>query len=176
MQIKLLFEEVWLPVIGYETEYLVSNYSRVLSIKYAKHVLLSPSKIGKNDRYKKVGLFNTNGKRTKYGIHKISATAFIPNPGNLPEVNHMDDDRENNHISNFEWTTHRENVNHGKITRGKNSKFVGVTKNCNGKRWRARIYLNKKHIFIGVYDTEHEASEAYQKYCVDHGISLKYVA
>jgi len=110
------------------------------------------------------------------GIHIISATAFIPNPLNFPEVNHMDDDRNNNHISNFEWTTHRENVNHGKRTRGRASKFVGVCPTHNGKRWRARIYINKKHVNIGHFDTELEAAEAYQKYCLDHGISLKYVA
>lgn len=169
----LLSDEVWVPVVGYEKQYLVSNYSRVYSIGYKR--LVVPCKIDKNSRYMRIGLSNRTS-RLMQGIHRISAIAFIPNPGNLPEVNHKDGDRENNHISNFEWTTHRENVNHGAITKNKTSWLIGVTYNCNKKRWRARIYVNKKEVLIGTYDTEVEANEAYIKYCVDLGISIRYVA
>lgn len=45
-------------------------------------------------------------------VHREVALAFIPNPYNLPEVNHIDGDKHNNHVSNLEWVTHQQNVQH----------------------------------------------------------------
>lgn len=51
-----------------------------------------------------------NGENKTYGIHILVARAFIPNPNNLPEVNHLDRNRKNNCVENLEWCTHHENV------------------------------------------------------------------
>lgn len=175
MNIELLTDEIWLPVVGYEKQYLVSNYSRIYSIAYKR--LIKASAINKYQRYRTVVLRNKISK-LHTGIHRIATIAFIPNPDpeRLTDVNHKDGDRENNHISNFEWTTHHENVTHGEITKKSDKNFTGVGKNRNGDRWRSRIYHNKRHIQIGTYDTEDEAALAYQQYCIENGISLKYVA
>lgn len=53
-----------------------------------------------------------NGVRHKYLVHRLVALAFIPNPNNLPEVNHKDYDTKNNLLSNLEWCTTKENINH----------------------------------------------------------------
>lgn len=53
-----------------------------------------------------------DGKRKTIGVHKLVALAFIPNPDNLPEVNHKDGNKLNNHHSNLEWTTRGENIRH----------------------------------------------------------------
>lgn len=49
-------------------------------------------------------------------LHRAVATAFIPNPDNLPEVNHIDGNKLNNHVSNLEWTTHKRNMEHAYST------------------------------------------------------------
>jgi len=51
-----------------------------------------------------------DGHRTQYRVHRMVAEAFIPNPDNLPEVNHKDYDRTNNNVDNLEWSTHADNV------------------------------------------------------------------
>lgn len=53
-----------------------------------------------------------NGDRSQYRVHRMVAEAFIPNPNNLPEVNHKDYDRKNNNVDNLEWSTHADNVAH----------------------------------------------------------------
>lgn len=50
-------------------------------------------------------------------IHRLVALTYIPNPNNLPEVNHIDKDKANNHISNLEWCTHQQNIVHSYLTR-----------------------------------------------------------
>lgn len=50
------------------------------------------------------------GNRVQYRVHRMVAEAFIPNPNNLPEVNHKDYDRTNNNVDNLEWSTHADNV------------------------------------------------------------------
>lgn len=68
-------------------------------------------------------------------IHRLVAEAFIPNPNNLPEVNHIDTDKQNNHVSNLEWTDHSGNMKHAYahgintegITRYRESERVPVT-------------------------------------------------
>ena len=65
--------------------------------------------------YLKVELRLANQRR-KIGIHRLVAEAFLPNPGNLPEVNHKDGDKTNNHVTNLEWCTHSENMKHAYLT------------------------------------------------------------
>ena len=68
---------------------------------------LTPIKVGCGD-YRAFGLRDENGKHNVY-VHRLVATAFLPNPENLPEVDHIDGDKTNNHVSNLEWVTKSEN-------------------------------------------------------------------
>lgn len=56
------------------------------------------------------------GKRKNIPVHRLVAEAFIPNTANLPEINHLDEDKTNNFVQNLEWTTKKGNVNHGTRT------------------------------------------------------------
>lgn len=97
--------EIWKDIIDYPN-YQVSNLGNVKSIKTNK-VLKPFSPVGE---YLKVSL-SKNGKDKQFFIHRLVATAFIPNPNNLPEVNHIKEfEKTNNKVENLEWCTQKNNV------------------------------------------------------------------
>lgn len=102
--------EEWIDIEGYEGMYQVSNQGRVKSLKFGKEKIL---KSGNNGRgYLQVNL-SKDGKQAHKQIHRLVAQAFIPNPNNLQEVNHKDEDKTNNHVENLEWCDRKYNVNYG---------------------------------------------------------------
>lgn len=125
--------EIWEDIEGYEGIYQISNQGRVRSLKYGKVKVLRPRK--NNDGYLQVNLYK-NGEVKNYRINRLVATAFLPNPQNLPEVNHIDEDKENNCVGNLEWCDRRYNINYG--TRTERTKKPVSQFNLNGdliKRW-----------------------------------------
>ena len=105
---KIMENEAWKPVVGYEDLYEVSNLGRVWSVK--KNIFRKLRK--DRDGYLVVDLCK-NGKKEWPQVHRLVAKAFIPNPENLPQVNHKDEDKTNNQVSNLEWCTPEQNNNHG---------------------------------------------------------------
>ena len=101
--------EEWRPVIGYEGIYDVSNFGRVKSYLRGKVHLLKYQVDAQG--YVIVTLYkNEQSKRAK--VHILVAQAFIPNPSNKPQVNHIDGNKANPHVSNLEWVTQSENMLH----------------------------------------------------------------
>lgn len=112
--------ENWETIKNYEGLYEISNHGRVRSLDrfvngrytnkaFAKGRILIPNKNGTG--YLAVSLcFNGNQKNTH--VHRLIATYFIPNPYNLPQVNHKDGNKQNNNLDNLEWVTHKENIRH----------------------------------------------------------------
>lgn len=115
-------EEVWKPVKeeGFEGFYEVSDHGRIRSvdrivegkrgpIKYKGKLISTPL----NDDGYPAFNFCYAGKKKSARVHQVVAKAFIPNPANLPEINHKDEDKANNCISNLEWCTREYNMNYG---------------------------------------------------------------
>lgn len=97
--------EEWKSVTGYEELYEVSNLGRVRNIKTHKLVMQSVVVSG----YKRVTLYKENKSKTKL-VHRLVAEAFLPNPNNLMIVNHKDENKLNNVVTNLEWCTQSYNT------------------------------------------------------------------
>lgn len=116
--------ENWITIKGFNDKYQINNMGRVKSLYFGKERLLKPIK--HTDGYLQVGLCK-DGKRKKFYVHRLVAEAFLPNPDNLPQVNHKDEDKTNNCILNLEWCSASYNNNYlnGQKRRGeKTSKTV----------------------------------------------------
>lgn len=98
--------EEWKPVKGYESRYEVSNFGRVRNRD--GHILKPIERRG----YLCLN-FCVNGVRKDVKIHRLVAEAFIPNPNDLPFINHMDENKHNNCAENLEWCTAKYNCNYG---------------------------------------------------------------
>ena len=109
--------EEWRPVVGYEGLYEVSSYGRVRGVDrydnrncFRKGKVLSPFK----DRYGYLSVvLSCNGKCKTTNVHRLVAKAFLPNPDNLPQVNHKDEVKLNNCVDNLEWCSAKYNNTYG---------------------------------------------------------------
>ena len=111
-------EEIWKDIKGYEGLYQVSNLGRVKSFNYmntGKEKIKTPT-LQKKYTMKQGGYLQTtlykNNKSKTVLVHRLVAEAFIPNPDNLPQVNHKDYNKTNNCVENLEWCSAKYNSNH----------------------------------------------------------------
>lgn len=107
--------EIWKDVVGYEGLYMVSNLGQVKRIAGSPRcsddcILNTWDRRG----YPTCGL-GRNGTHKYVFVHRLVADAFIPNPDNLPIINHKDENPKNNHMDNLEWCTYKYNNNYGTI-------------------------------------------------------------
>lgn len=100
-------EEIWKKIEGYPS-YSVSNIGRVRNDTRDKLLKLVRNRCGYI-----VARLNIEGVQKTHTIHRLVAMAYIPNPLNKPEVNHINEDKTDNRVSNLEWVTRSENILHG---------------------------------------------------------------
>lgn len=113
-------KEQWRPIPQYEGLYEISTFGKVRSIAlYTNHHTLVMRKSAimlkqeiTVDGYSRVVLCK-NGMKKHMAVHRLVALTYIPNPNNLPQVNHKDENPQNNSVDNLEWCTGKQNCNYG---------------------------------------------------------------
>ena len=129
--------EEWKDIDGYNGDYQVSTTGRIKSYKNANKPRIL-SLFYRRSGYLRVTLCK-NGKLKTHDIHRLVAKAFLPNPLNLPEVNHKDEDSSNNRVENLEWCTSKYNANYG----GRTEKIRKALKGKPKPRRRNKMTKNK---------------------------------
>ena len=131
------------------------------SLRSEKYLKQNTSKSG----YLSVELFDENGKSKRLLIHRLVAMAYIPNPENLPQVNHIDENPLNNAVSNLEWCTAKYNMNYGNGAKTRHSKIDYTTESrkttarINGtKQSKTVLQYSRNGEFIARYNSAAEAS------------------
>lgn len=101
--------EFWKSIYihGEKTKYVVSNNGRIRNTKSKKELAQTKDKYG----YSQVCLFHNNH-RYSLSVHRLVALAYIPNPDDKPQVNHLDGIKKHNYVDNLEWVTAKENIVH----------------------------------------------------------------
>ena len=135
--------EKWVPSV--HPDYRVSNYGRVMHWRKRLVLKQHTNKGG----YKCVSLAGQN-----YRVHRLVAMAFIPNPENKPNINHIDGNKKNNNVDNLEWCTQQENIQHKIEVLGKTNKRYFK---------RCELYYN------GEFIKEFEDIKAASKYASERG-------
>lgn len=168
-------KEIWKDIKSYEGLYQVSNLGRVRSLdkldswgRKVKGKILKPKKEKKG--YLRVTL-HKNGIPEYFKVHRLVAVNFINNTHNFPEVNHIDENKENNRVDNLEWCTTRYNCCYGTRidrmlkTRGQERKKPYIKKGrC---KYRNIIQLDKDNNKIRTFNN---ASDVEDKLKIDRGL------
>lgn len=141
-------QEIWKDIKEYEGLYQVSNLGKVKSLKRNK--IITPKLI---HSYFSVILYNKKNYKN-FRIHRLVAQAFIPNPNNYPQVNHIDGNKLNNSVNNLEWCTQSHNMKEAyRIGLEKPKKMTINQYDLSGnfiKMWNSikdvEVFYNNRHI------------------------------
>lgn len=139
--------------------YLIDEYGVIVSQK--RNYIMNGSI--SNTGYKQVHIRFDNGHRKTVKIHRLVALTFIPNPENKPQVNHIDGNKLNNHVSNLEWNTCKENLEHAVNVLKKDVYFKTGANHPNAK-------LNNKKV-KKIREKYKKGGHTYRSLAKDYGVS-----
>ena len=182
-------QEVWKPIKDFEDSYAVSNLGRVKRLERIETYIRSDTKktvtrkvapqivkVQEKDDYYEINLRNYD-KNEWRRVRRMVADAFIPNPNNLPQVNHINGNKHDNRVENLEWCTSQENVKHS-IRTG----LRGPQKNIDRSEKQIRC-IDTGQVFDNIKQASKSLGISYS-YIVDclnqgklcHGLTLERIA
>lgn len=151
-------QEIWKDIIGYEGLYQVSNLGRVKSLggkrgssskSYTSKERILKQHICKG--YYKLTLYN-GGKPRQFRVNQLVAIAFLPNPDNLPIVNHKDENPLNNNVDNLEWCTVKYNINYGNAKDKIRNSHIGLKASDETRKKMSESHKGDRN---GMYGKQH---------------------
>lgn len=154
--------EEWRDVVGFEGRYIVSSFGRIASLSASytqgenvcrRKPQLIKGRTGTSP-YPSVVLSNGERGRRQILVHRIVASAFIPNPDNLPYINHKDENPRNNSIDNLEWCTQSYNCNYG----GHNERMAKTISETAYQKTKV-VQLSLDGEYITTFDSIKEAAD-----------------
>lgn len=175
-------QEEWRDIEGYEGLYQVSDLGRVRSLRHKTTMILRQT--AKSRGYKYVQL-QVNGVYWTIGVHRLVAVAFIPNPENKPQVDHIDGNPSNNSITNLRWATQTENMNNPvtqtrirEATLGAKNPFYGKSHTENTKQILSKLVSKRTGAKNPFYGRKHsdEARRKMSEYRKTTGIKVSQYA
>lgn len=137
-----MIEEKWINCYG---EFEISNYGRFRNSK-TNHIL-AQNKTKNGYMLVTIKDIQNKSKYKAFYIHRLVAQAFIPNPNNLPQVNHKDGNKLNNCVDNLEWCTHSENMQHALRTGLASNKDRNIILSYEEAEWIREHYQPRHKIF-----------------------------
>ena len=160
--------EEFKKIDGYDN-YEVSNLGNVRNIDTGKVLKPCINSCG----YYIVNLYKDRNRKFFY-THRLIALYFIPNPENLPCIDHIDRDRTNNSISNLRWISKSNNNRNRTKMQNTSSKFIGVCFEKARGKYRAAIRFDNNKKCIGYYEKEEDAGLAFDNFVKQHNLTEFY--
>lgn len=161
---RYMTEEVWKPVVGFEGVYCVSNFGNIKGVVRSGSTGKPLHPQMNNNGYMTIHLYN-HPKHKVTTVHRVVATAFIPNPENKRTVNHIDGNKKNNRVDNLEWATHGENHRHAyrtglKVITERQRAAVSATgkRTCEMNRMKTPVFMINKDGLKTLFVSAHEAA------------------
>ena len=166
--------EIWKDIEGYEGLYQVSNRGRVKSLsRKVTNAMFSINEhfvkvVDNGHGYKSVSLWKDN-KGKHFYVHRLVALAFVPNSNGYKYINHKDEDKSNNDVSNLEWCTAKYNCNYGNHTKKLKKSYI-----LNGNNRPIDVY-DMKGTFLKTFDCSNDVCRELNigrrsLYSVCHGV------
>ena len=149
--------ETWMLINGYDN-YEVSSFGRVRNNRTGRILKSRVNTKGYVDN----GLCK-DGQHKTHEIHRLVAEAFCKNPDGKKYVDHIDNNKLNNHYTNLRWTTSSENNRNRKLSSRNTSGYRGIWFDDRFKDWRAEYRLNGLKTKLGYFKTKEDAARAYDK-------------
>lgn len=164
--------EEWKDIQGYVGNYQVSTFGR---IKALPKIVKNKNGFAKKDErilkgtvsnhgYLVVNLYYAPKRKKMFMIHQLVAQEFLnhfPQTNRKIVIDHKDEDKLNNRLDNLQVITNRENCNRSK--KGHSSKYAGVSIHRATGKWQANMRIEGQPRYIGIFDNELDAANAYQE-------------